>query len=102
MNPIGHFESLQLKTKSVFGVSLSLEGVRRLLNRRGLRYIAPRPHHSKADFEAQQQFREAFPELAKKIFPSGLALERVWIFFWDESRVGQLSVLNRIRAKENT
>ena len=81
MNPTGHFESLQQKTTSVFGVSLSLEGVRRLLNRRGLRYIAPRPHHSKADFEAQQLFREAFPEVAKKILLNGLALERVWISF---------------------
>ena len=55
-------ESVQLKIKGDFGVSFSLEGVRRLLVRHGLRYITTRPHHRKTDFEAQQQFRDAFSE----------------------------------------
>ena len=95
-------ESLQLKIEKEFGVSFSLEGVRRLLIRHGLRYITSRPHHSKADFEAQKQFRDAFREAALNVLPKGLAPEQVWIFFQDESRVGQRSVLSRIWAKKNT
>ena len=49
--------------------------------RQGFRYITPRQHHSKADFEAQQQFRDAFSESAKKILSEGPDTERVWIFF---------------------
>ena len=69
-------ESLQLKIKTEFGVSFSLEGVRRLLIRRGLRYITPRSHRSKADFEAQRQFRDDFSESASNILPDGLDPER--------------------------
>ena len=70
--PDWKLESLQLKIKRVFGVSSSLEIVRCLLVRRGLHYITPQTHHSKADFEAQQQSRDAFSESAKKILPDGL------------------------------
>ena len=95
-------ESLQLKIKKVFGISFSHEGIRRLLIRHGLRYSTSRPHNSKADFEAQQQLRDAFSGSASKILPNGLAPEKVWIFFQDESGVGQRSVSSRIRAKKNT
>ena len=66
-------ESLQLKIKKEFGISFSLEDIRRLLIRYRLRYLTSRPHHSKTDFEAQQQFRDAFSVSASKILPKGFA-----------------------------
>ena len=91
-------ESLKLKIEKEFGVSFCLEGVRRLLFRHG---STPRPHHVNADFEAQKQFRDAFCESASKILPDGLAPERVSIFFRDESRFGQRSVLSCMWTKKN-
>ena len=75
--PDWKLKSLQLNVKKEFGVSFSLEGVRRLLIRLGLRYITPRPHHNKVDFEGQQQFGDASSISTLNILPDSLDLELV-------------------------
>ena len=77
-NPIGH---LKLKTEKEFGVPFSLEGVRRLRVRHGFSCITSRPPHSKAAFEAQQQFCDAVTGSGLNILSKGLAMEQVWVFF---------------------
>ena len=72
---------MQRKIEKEFGVSFSLESVRRLLIRHGLRHIIPRSHRSKAEFAAQKRFRDAFSKSVLNNLPAGLAPERVWIFF---------------------
>ena len=97
MNPI---RILTETTENEFGTSSSLQSVLRLLTRHGLQQIKPRPHQSKADFEAQQQFRDTFCKAASNILPDRLAAEQVWISFQDESRAEQRSVLNPASRQE--
>ncbi len=72
-NPLSRWRLKDLQTLILekFGLSYSLEGVRRLLGRLGFRHISPRPIHPKANPEAQDVFRSTFSELAMSSVPEG-------------------------------
>ena len=101
-NPLSRWRLKDLQTLILekFGLSYSLEGVRRLLGRLGFRHISPRPIHPKENPEAQDVFRSTFSELAMSSVPEGQDPESVEIWFQDEARAGQKGMLTRIWARK--
>jgi len=94
----------RLKTMiaEVFGVSLSLEGIRLLIRRMGFRKLSPCPIHPKADMKAQEDFRTGFRKIALSHLPAGVDPAKVDIWFQDESRIGQKGMLARVWARKGT
>ena len=84
--------------KERFGVSYSVDGLRKKLHALGLRWVTVRPVHPKANVERQREFRESFGKrVAERLPPAavGLPLE---IWFQDETRYGLIGVLARMWA----
>jgi len=57
-------------------VSLSLEGIRRLIRRMGFRRLSPRPIHPRADRKAREDFRTGFRKIAASRLPAGIVFSR--------------------------
>lgn len=95
-------ELLRERIRRLFGVVMSVEGVRCLLRRLGFRKLSPRPVHPKADPQAQKDFRRGFSALAAATLPEGTDPASVDVWFQDEARVGQKGMLTRVWARKGT
>lgn len=85
-----------------FDASYSLSGMRTVLKRLNLSWMTGRPIHPKADLEAQEAFKAAFPEVVRGVIaahPGATALE---IWFQDEARVGQKGSVTHLWADRGT
>ena len=83
------------------GIRYTLEGVRKLLHRCGLRWISPRPIHPKADLEAQETFRRDFQDLVHDLV-GPLKKRKLQFWFQDEARMGQMGLLRHLWARKGT
>jgi transposase len=84
-----------------FGLLRSLAGVYHLLHRRGYSYLRPRPRHRKADPEAVDAFRQAWPERLPTIAAEHPG-KRLLVYFQDESRFGQQGTTTQVWAKKGS
>lgn len=85
-----------------FKVHYGLNGIYELLKRLRIVWITCRSRHPKADPEAQEEFKEHFPEEVKEVLPENVKVEDVDIWFQDETRVGQRGTVSRIWAEKGT
>ena len=93
---------IRRRIENLFEINCSVEGVRLPVRRLGFRNVSTRPIHPKADPRAQEEFRNNFKELARKVLPSGVSLENAGVRFRDEARIGQKGMLSRVWARKGT
>ena len=84
-----------------FGIRYTVEGIRRVLHRFGLRWISPRPITPKADLEAQEAFRRDFRDRVNDLVGS-VNEKKLQFWFQDEARMGQMDLLRHIWAPKGT
>ena len=65
----------------------------------GYRRLSVRPHHPKADPDAQEAFKKTSPEAVTATLPEHARGKPLEIWFQDEARVGQQGTLTRVWAK---
>lgn len=92
---------LQAILEKEFGVLRSLSGVYLLLHRLGYSYLRPRPHHCKADPQAQTAFQEQLPQRLAEIAQSH-PNRRLRIYFQDEARFGQQGTTTNVWAPKGS
>jgi len=93
---------LRKAVADVFCVSLSREGIRRLIRKMGFRRLSPRPIHPRKDMKLQEDFCTGFSRIATSHLPAGIDLSKVDVWFQDEARIGQKGMLSRIWARKGT
>ena len=84
-----------------FNCCYSRSGVYALLDRLNIVWISGRSKHPKHTQEVIDQFKETFPEEIEKI-KGQIDLNKIEIWWQDESRIGQQGSLSRVWATKGT
>ncbi|VVM20087.1 Mobile element protein, partial [uncultured Gammaproteobacteria bacterium] len=73
-----------------------------LLTKLGLSWISARSKHPKQDKEAQALYKKNFKQKAIDVLPTDTDLNKVDVWFQDETRIGQQGSITRIWAEKGT
>ncbi|VVM24668.1 Mobile element protein [uncultured Gammaproteobacteria bacterium] len=79
----------------------NINGVHYLLTKLGLSWISARSKHPKQDKEAQALYKN-FKQKAIDVLPTDTDLNKVDVWFQDETRIGQQGSITRIWAEKGT
>jgi len=93
--------------KRRFGVELHERSVGRILNALGYRRLSARPHHPKADEEAQETFKRRLrpknvSDIVAQRLPDTARGKPLEVWFQDGARIAQQGALTRIWARRGT
>lgn len=85
-----------------FGLRFHERTISKLLHQLAFKKLSVRPQHPQSDPQAQEAFKENFPDLVRQALPEPAGSKPLEIWFQDEARVGQQGTLTRIWAKRGS